>query len=100
MILILLRYVKPMDEVEAQTPAHRAFVDALVAEGKVIVSGPRDPRAGGVLLTTFATEVEAMKRMVDDPFFENGIAEYEAIRFIPTKHDPRFAPFLEAGAPR
>lgn len=94
MILILLRYVKPMDEVEEHTPAHRAFVDQLVREGKLVVSGPREPRTGGVLLTTFQTEVEAMKRMVDDPFFEHGIAEYEAIRFNPLKHDPRFAPFV------
>jgi uncharacterized protein YciI len=98
MILILMRYVKPIEEVEALTPAHRAFVDRLVAEGRLIVSGPRDPRTGGVLLTTFETEVEAMKRMVDDPFFEAGVAEYECIRFKPVKHDPRFAPFMPAGA--
>jgi uncharacterized protein YciI len=98
MILILLRYVKPIEEVEALTPDHRAFVDRLISEGKVIVSGPRDPRTGGVLLTTFATEVEAMKRMVDDPFFEAGVAEYEAIRFSVARHDPRFAPFVEAAA--
>jgi uncharacterized protein YciI len=96
MILILIRYVRPIEEVEEHTPAHRSFVDQLVREGKLVVSGPRDPRTGGVLLTTFETEVEAMKRMVDDPFFENGIAEYETIRFRPTKHDPRFAPFLPA----
>lgn len=96
MILILLRYVKPMEEVEEHTPAHRAFVDQLVREGRVIVAGPREPRTGGVLLTTFESEVEAMKRMVDDPFFENGVAEYEAIRFRPVKHDPRFAPLMPA----
>ena len=96
MILILIRYVKPIEEVEAHTEAHRAFVRGLVAEGRLIVSGPREPRTGGVLLTTFETEVEAMKRMVDDPFFEHGIAEYEAIRFHPAKHDPRFAPFMPA----
>jgi uncharacterized protein YciI len=94
MILILIRYVKPIEEVEALTPQHRAFMDELVREGKLIVSGPREPRTGGVLLTTFETEVEAMKRLVDDPFFEHGVAEYEAIRFRASRHDPRFAPFL------
>jgi uncharacterized protein YciI len=98
MILILLRYVKPIEEVEALTAEHRAFLDQLVREGKLVVSGRREPRTGGVLLTTFETEVEAMKRLVDDPFFENGIAEYEAIRFHPTRHDPRFAPFVGGDA--
>jgi uncharacterized protein YciI len=98
MILILLRYVKPIEEVEALTAEHRAFVDRLVAEGKLVVSGPRVPRTGGVMLTTFTSEVEAMKRLVDDPFFEHGIAEYEAIPFKPNKHDPRFAPFMDGQA--
>jgi uncharacterized protein YciI len=98
MILVLLRYVKPIEEVEALTADHRAFLDQLVREGKLVVSGAREPRTGGVLLTTFESEVEAMKRLVDDPFFENGIAEYEAIRFRPTKHAPQFAAFLPAGA--
>lgn len=96
MILVLMRYVKPIEEVEEHTEAHRAFVDQLVREGKVIVAGPRDPRTGGLMLTTFETDVEAMKRLVDDPFFEHGIAEYEAIRFKPVRHDPRFAPFVPA----
>jgi len=90
--------VKPIEEVEEHPAAHRAFIDQLVREGKLVVSGPREPRTGGVMVTTFTTEVEAMKRMVDDPFFENGIAEYEAIRFRPTNHDPRFAAFLPAEA--
>ena len=94
MILILMRYVKPIEEVEEHVEAHRAFVDRLIREGKVVVAGPRDPRTGGVLLTTFDSDVDAMKRFVDDPFFEHGIAEYEAIRFKPVKHDPRFAPFV------
>jgi len=95
MILVLMRYVKPIEEVEEHTEAHRAFVDRLVRDGKVIVAGPRDPRTGGLMLTTFESEVDAMKTLVDDPFFEHGIAEYEAIRFKPVRHDPRFAPFVQ-----
>jgi uncharacterized protein YciI len=99
MILILLRYVKPIEEVDALAADHGAFLDRLMRDGKLVASGPRDPRTGGVLITTFETEVEAMKRMVDDPFFEHGVAEYEAIRFKPTRHDPRFAAFLSAEVP-
>ena len=98
MILILLRYVKPIEEVEAHTPAHRSFLDGLQQQGKIIFSGPRDPRTGGVILTTLDSEVEATKMICDDPFFENGIAEYEVIRFSPVRSDPRFAPFLPQAA--
>lgn len=98
MILILLRYVKPIEEVEAHTAAHRAYLDGLYREGKLIFSGPREPRTGGVILTTLDSEVEATKMICDDPYFENGIAEFEIVRFNPVKSDPRFAAFLPAAA--
>lgn len=98
MILILLRYVKPVEEVEAHTPAHREFLQRMYAEGKLICSGPRDPRTGGVILADLDSEVDAMKLVCDDPFFENGIAEYDVIRFNPIHYDPRFAPFIHQPA--
>jgi hypothetical protein len=42
--------------------------------------------------------VEAMKIVVDDPFFVEKVAEYELVRFNPTASDPRFAPFLGGAA--
>jgi uncharacterized protein YciI len=98
MILILLRYVKPIEEVEAHTAEHRAYMEKLLGDGKLIFSGPREPRVGGVILTTLDSEVEATKLIVDDPYFENGVAEYDVIRFNPNRHDPRFAAFMPQAA--
>ncbi|HET6229427.1 MAG TPA: YciI family protein [Longimicrobiaceae bacterium] len=94
MFIVLLNYVKPIADVEAHTPAHRAYLDRHYASGRLICSGPRVPRTGGVLLARGDDEAELRALLADDPFQVHGIAEYELIRFQPGKHDPAFAPFL------
>ena len=97
MFLLVSKYLVPLEEVDARLPEHRVFLDRFYREGKFVFSGPREPRTGGVILVNVDTELEAMKIVVEDPFFSEKIADYDVIRFTPTKHDPRFAPFL-AGA--
>ena len=94
MDVLLLKYLKPMEEVEVHRPAHREFLDQCYREGKLICSGVREPPIGGVILANVDSELEAMKIVVDDPYFAHKVAEYEVVRFTPNKWDPRFAPFV------
>jgi uncharacterized protein YciI len=98
MFLLLSRYIKPLEEVDRLLPEHRAFLDRFYREGKLICSGPRDPRTGGVILADVDSEVEAMKIVVEDPFFTEKVAHYELIRFDITRSDPRFAELVEGAA--
>ena len=98
MFLLLSKYIKPLDEVERLLPEHRAFLDRFYREGKLVCSGPRDPRTGGVILADVDSEVEAMKIVVEDPFFTEKVAHYELVRFTITRSDPRFAAFVEGAA--
>jgi uncharacterized protein YciI len=98
MFLLLSKYIKPIDEVERLLPAHREFLDRFYREGKLVCSGPRDPRTGGVILADVDSEVEAMKIVVEDPFFTEKVAHYELVRFTITRSDPRFAAFVEGAA--
>ena len=100
MYVILLRYLKPIEEVERLMPAHREFLDRFYREGKIIVSGPREPRTGGVMIANVDTERAVSEIIAEDPYFTEGIAEYEPIRFNVRGHDPRFAPFLSPAAGR
>jgi uncharacterized protein YciI len=97
MYVLLLKYIKPLDDVERLAPGHRAFLDRFYREGKFIASGPRNPPAGSVIIADVENELEAMKIVVEDPFFTGKVADYELIRFTPTQHDPRFAPFVDGG---
>ena len=98
MVLLLLKYVKPLDEVERLMPEHRAFLDRFYREGKLILSGPREPRTGGVILADVDSELEAMKIVVEDPFFTEKVAEFELIRFDVDRSDPRFSAFVQGAA--
>jgi uncharacterized protein YciI len=81
MFLLLLTYKVPIDQVERVTPAHREFLDQGYREEKLLVSGPRVPRTGGVIVARVKTREEVDALIHEDPFFKEGIADYEVIEF-------------------
>ncbi len=91
MFLALVHYQKPFEEVQAHVVAHREYLDTQYQAGKLIVSGPRADKTGGLILfaTNDRTEVEAI--IVADPYRTLEMATYEIIEFNPVKHDLRFA---------
>ena len=93
--LILLTYVRPPEEVAAHLEEHRAYLRRMYAEGHFIVSGPRVPADGGVILARAASEDDVRALIRTDPFSQRGIAEYQVIAFDALWSAPQFAPFLE-----
>lgn len=94
MFLVLINYLKPIDEVEKGRPPHREFLDKCVRSGHLIVSGPRADHKGGVLLARARDLAEVSGIFAKDPFQLTGLAKYEFIEFKPVKHAPGFDPFL------
>lgn len=87
MFVVLLNYMKPIEEVERVTVPHRAFLDELYANGVLLISGPGVPRTGGVLVARGGrSKDELMEILKGDPFYTEGIAEYTIIEFNPVKH--------------
>ncbi|QGY38816.1 GTP cyclohydrolase [Pseudodesulfovibrio cashew] len=84
MFIILVNYLKPIEDVERALEAHREFLAKHYAAGNLLLSGPQNPRTGGVIMARAARR-EAVERLVSqDPFFKEGIAEYEIMEFLPT----------------
>lgn len=80
--IAILRYRRPLDEVQTGTDAHRAYLKQLKDQGLLLISGPFDPRYGGALLLRVPDEgaAAALDRIRDgDPFTLNGIAQYELL---------------------
>jgi len=80
--LILVRYRRPLAEVEAVTEAHRAYLDTLKKQGILLASGPLDPRFGGAWLVRVQdgnplADLDALRD--GDPFHKAGLANYELL---------------------
>ena len=91
--LILLDYVKPLDEVDAQLPAHVAWLEAGFAHGVLILAGRQDPRVGGIIIAQgTSAEIEALA--ATDPFVTSGGATARVIAFSPSFAAPGIAALL------
>jgi uncharacterized protein YciI len=94
MIVITIKYIKPLEVIDALVVEHRKFLDDCYKKSQLICSGPQIPRVGGVLMANVASVDEARGIMKNDPFSINGVAEYHFIEFSPTKYDERFSCFI------
>jgi len=80
--LAIVRYRRPIEEVLAHHPAHRAYLQQLKARGTLVASGPLAPRYGGALLLRVPDDDvdAALNRVRDnDPYTLAGVAQYELL---------------------
>lgn len=94
MFLLLSRYLKPLDEVDRVLAEHRVFLDKFYDRGLFLVSGPMQPRVGGVILTADAPRGTIESALAEDPFIREGISAYEIIEFSATKRSGALAQAL------
>ncbi|HKU67358.1 MAG TPA: YciI family protein [Candidatus Baltobacteraceae bacterium] len=92
MFLLLSRYVKPLEEIDRVLPEHREFLDRNYKSGLFILSGPLNPRTGGVILTADASRETIEAVLAEDPFVRAGVSEYDIVEFSVTKHAGWFNP--------
>lgn len=91
----MINYKKPLEIVEQYVAKHRSFLDEGYQKNYFVVSGPRNPRTGGVLLSQLDDREKLENILKQDPYYINDIAEYEFIEFTPVKYHSNFATFVE-----
>lgn len=77
MFALLVRYLKPVDEVEEHLDAHRAWVRHHAEAGHVIAAGREVPLQGGLLVAVGVTRDEVDAMIAADPYVTGGVAEYD-----------------------
>jgi uncharacterized protein YciI len=84
MLIVELTYKKPLEEVEKVLKAHRDFLQTCYDKGLFLASGPKNPREGGIIIAL--TDQETMQDLIkQDPFYQEGIADYKVTEFEPVK---------------
>jgi uncharacterized protein YciI len=84
MFLLISRYLKPLEDVDRWVGEHRAYLAGHYEAGNLLVSGPQEPRTGGVIVTKDITREQVDAILANDPFVREGISEYQVIEFNPT----------------
>jgi uncharacterized protein YciI len=81
MFVLLLSYVRPIEEVDALMREHVAWLNEHYDAGRFVVSGRRVPRTGGVIVAR-GDDLEEIERVAaSDPFVSSGVATCEVIQF-------------------
>lgn len=97
MFVIVLTYIKPLEEVDKFIALHIEFLERQYRAGIFLASGARVPRTGGVILATCDDKTKLLEILKHDPFSLAQVAEYDCIEFTPSKMREGFAEFIHAG---
>ena len=81
MFIIELIYKAGLSEIDAHLKAHVAFLEKYYTAGNFLVSGRKIPRDGGIIVAVGKNRREIETVIREDPFVENGLAEFRVIEF-------------------
>ncbi|WP_159866897.1 MULTISPECIES: YciI family protein [unclassified Raoultella] len=87
-VVVVLTYVEPLDEVDVPLPAHVEWLKKGYADGLFLASGRKIPRSGGVTLA-WGDDMETLHATLSkDPFQQSGVARADIIPFEATMTAP------------
>ncbi len=89
-IIVTLKYLAPIMEIDKYLIEHRSFLDTGYEKKILMASGPQNPRDGGILIARANSVEEVKEYCKNDPFFVHNLAEYSFTEFIPVKYQKEF----------
>ncbi|MEV4988675.1 YciI family protein [Pseudarthrobacter sp. LMD1-1-1.1] len=90
MYVVSLTYRVPQEIVDFHNDAHIVWLQKAFDDGVFIAAGRKIPRTGGLLLSQAERETLDAS-LAQDPFYTNGVADFEVMEF----HAGRVAPGYE-----
>lgn len=86
--IIEITYTASLDNIDQTLPEHRAFLQTGYDKGWLLMSGPQNPRTGGIVVARAPSLEELEGLFKNDPYQKKGQASYRFIEFNPVKKAP------------
>ncbi|MFA7418191.1 MAG: YciI family protein [Melioribacteraceae bacterium] len=93
--IVEIIYKAPIEKIEELTPIHREFLQTGYKAGMLLVSGPKVPRTGGIVIAKAKSMEELAEFFKNDPYAVNYAADYSFIEFNPKSHQKILKDWLE-----
>ncbi len=90
MYVVSLTYRVPQDIVDFHNDAHISWLQEAFDDGVFVAAGRKVPRTGGMLLSR-VDRATLDASLAQDPFYTNGVADFDVVEF----HAGRVAPGFE-----
>ena len=84
--VVILSYKVPLERIMETVPEHRSYLDEFYEQGRILFSGIQSPPKGGVIIMKAKDEDEVRQLIEGDPFYQQGLADYETITFEVRRH--------------
>ena len=94
MFLVLLTYTASLEVIDSHLAAHREFLQRHYDAGTLLISGPKEPRDGGVILARAESAEQLQQVLAEDPFHQHGVATYQVLQFTPRMAAPELQHLL------
>jgi uncharacterized protein YciI len=91
--LLMARYTKPIEEVDALLEEHKAWIGRNA--DKILLTAREEPLIGGLILARADSVDEIWAMIREDPFHAAGMSEYEVREYNPVRAAPGVEGLLE-----
>lgn len=83
MFVLLARYTRPIEEVDALLEEHKAWIGANA--DRILLTAREEPLIGGLILARADSVDDVWAMIREDPFHASGMAEYEVREYRPVR---------------
>ncbi len=92
--LILITYKVELPIIDSLLAQHREFLQTGYDKSLLLMSGPENPRTGGVVIAKANSLEEIKSFFANDPYYKNNAAEYDFREFNPVKYQKILADWI------
>jgi len=83
--IVDIRYIAPISEIERVLARHRAFLSEGYEAGLLLMSGPKNPRKGGIVVARAESREAIEAFFARDPYALENVATHHFTEFSPVR---------------